>query len=56
MRLKLDENLPLRARDLIRERGHDALTVLDQADAGVDDSVVAELVRRESRARMSTAS
>jgi hypothetical protein len=39
MKFKLDENIPHRAAALLRERGHDAVTVLDQVPAGTADSV-----------------
>ncbi len=49
MKFKLDENVPLSARELMREKGHDVLSVLDQSEAGASDSVVAGMVRQESR-------
>ena len=53
MKFKLDENLPRRAAQVILERGHDAVMLLDQVDAGVSDSRVAELVRSEGRVLIS---
>ena len=49
MRLKLDENLPRSAVDLIRNHGHDVHALLDQVAAGLPDARVAELVRVETR-------
>jgi len=50
MKFKLDENVPSRAVDLIRQRGHDVLLVLDQVPAGTADPELAALVSREGRA------
>jgi hypothetical protein len=35
MLLKIDENLPIEAAELLRRAGHDALTVGDQAKSAV---------------------
>ena len=50
MKFKLDENVPRRAVDLFRRRGHDVLMVLDQVHAGVSDPKLAVLVSTEGRA------
>ncbi len=50
MRFKLDENLPPEATALLRNGGHDVLTVWDQKLRGRPDNEVAEACRRESRA------
>ena len=50
MRIKLDENLPDGAADVLRAAGHDAVTVLDQGMGGGVDPVIAEVCKRESRA------
>ena len=50
MRFKLDENLPIRAVEVLRATGHDAVHLLDQIAAGADDGTVAGLVRAENRA------
>ena len=50
MTVKLDENLPVEAADLLREAGHDAATVLDQEMGGVADPHIAATCRREGRA------
>lgn len=50
MLFKVDENLHSDAADLLRQHGHDALTVRDQGLRGHVDSDVADVCRRESRA------
>lgn len=49
MKIKLDENLGSRGADLLRQSGHDVLTVFDQGLAGADDPIIAEVCRVESR-------
>lgn len=50
MRLKLDENVPVEAGELLRENGHDVLTVVEQELGGETDSSVAKVCQREKRA------
>ena len=50
MRVKLDENLPTEATDLLVASGHDAVSVLDRDMGGAADPDVAAAVREESRA------
>ncbi len=50
MRFKIDENLPGEIGDLFREAGHDALSVVDQRMAGVDDPSLGAVCRTEQRA------
>jgi len=50
MRFKLDENLPVEAADVLREAGHDALTVLDQQLGGQADEKIIGVCAREKRA------
>lgn len=50
MKFKLDENLPVEAATLLREAGHDALTVLDQRMGGQADEMVMRVCDREMRA------
>ena len=50
MRVKLDENLPVEAADVLRQAGHDATTILEQEMGGEPDPSVAAVCRREGRA------
>lgn len=50
MRFKVDENLPTEAVDLLREAGHDALSVLDQGLRGTEDGAIVRIVKEEDRA------
>lgn len=49
MRLKLDENLCLRARELVQAAGHDVSTVPEQSLCSADDDTVMSACRREQR-------
>jgi hypothetical protein len=49
VRFKLDENMPEEIADLLRDRGHDATTVLQQELGGEDDAVLAAVVKSETR-------
>lgn len=49
MKLKIDENLPIEAADLLREAGHDAVTVLEQRLGGAADPVIATICESETR-------
>lgn len=53
MKFKVDENLPVEARDDLRAAGHDAVTVADQQLAGRPDVQVASVCRGEGRAVLS---
>jgi len=50
MKFKLDENLPVEASTLLREAGHDALTVLDQNMGGEPDEHIIQICSQEKRA------
>jgi predicted nuclease of predicted toxin-antitoxin system len=50
MRFKVDENLPDEVVAVLREEGHDAATVREQALAGRPDDDVASVCKRERRA------
>ena len=50
MRFKVDENLPVEAAEVLRQAGHDAVTVLEQGHAGSADARLAAVCQRESRA------
>lgn len=50
MQFKIDENLHSDAADLLRQHGHDVLTVHDQRMRGGADSDIAGVCRQEERA------
>ena len=52
MRFKIDENLPPEASALLRNNGHDALTVWDQGLQGRADNHIASVCQSEKRAFM----
>ncbi len=49
MLFKIDENLPSQSVLLLRNAGHDALSVLEQRMGGHPDSDIAAICRTESR-------
>jgi predicted nuclease of predicted toxin-antitoxin system len=49
MRIKLDENLPVRLSRLLGELGHNVSTVDDEGLGGRPDSVVWQAAQREAR-------
>src|SRR5438067_4002849 len=49
MKIKLDENLPFRLATLLKELGHDALTVYDQRLIGHHDRQIWDAAQKESR-------
>jgi len=53
MRFKVDESLHLEIAVLLRERGHDALTVFDQGHRGRSDRDIANLSQSEGRVLIS---
>jgi len=50
MKFKLDENIPVEASILLRESGHDAVTVLDQNMGGREDERIIQVCAQEQRA------
>ena len=50
MRLKVDENLPREACDLLTRAGHDAITVGQQGLGGAEDTRIYQLCQQEQRA------
>jgi predicted nuclease of predicted toxin-antitoxin system len=49
MKIKLDEDLPLRLASLLEEIGHDVHTVRDEGLAGHADAEIWEAAQKESR-------
>lgn len=49
MDFKIDENLPSEAAELLRNAGHDAVSVLDQGLGGCPDREIAAVCKAESR-------
>ena len=49
MKIKLDENLPLRLATLLREFGHDIQTVHEERLIGHEDREIWEEAQKESR-------
>ena len=49
MQFKIDENLHCDAAELLRQHGHDAITVFEQGLRGESDSNIADVCRREAR-------
>ena len=49
MEFKVDENLPAEACQLLRQAGHDAMTVVEQNLGGHPDSEIAAVCKTESR-------
>jgi predicted nuclease of predicted toxin-antitoxin system len=47
---KIDENLPAEAGEVLRDAGHDAVSVLDQRLGGRADADIAAVCKAESRA------
>jgi hypothetical protein len=50
MRIKIDENLPGEAREVLQRVGLEATTVADEDLSGASDSEIAEICRIEQRA------
>ena len=53
MRFKVDENLPTELAELLRQHGHDALTVADERLKGSSDTIVAGVCQQEGRVLIS---
>ena len=52
MKVKIDENLPAEIGADLRDLGHDAVTVVDQGMAGIDDDRLMFRVEEEFRVFM----
>lgn len=50
MRFKIDENLPIEVAGVLRDAGHDAMTIGDQRMSGEPDPRIAAVCRDEDRA------
>jgi predicted nuclease of predicted toxin-antitoxin system len=50
VKFKVDENLPVEVAQLLREAGHDVLTVLEQGLGGAKDQAIAKICQSEQRA------
>lgn len=50
MRFKIDENLPVEAKQVLQQAGFEATTAEDEALCGAPDSDIATVCRRERRA------
>ncbi len=49
MKFKIDENLPVEIAVMLRESGHDAMTVLEQRLGGHTDPIIAAVCKTEER-------
>jgi len=49
MEFKIDENLPVEVADLLRQVGHDAITVLEQHLGGSSDPHIVSVCQEERR-------
>jgi predicted nuclease of predicted toxin-antitoxin system len=49
MQFKIDENVHSDAADLLRQHGHNVLTVFEQGLRGKDDEDIASVCRQEAR-------
>jgi predicted nuclease of predicted toxin-antitoxin system len=50
VKFKVDENLPATVTQLLRQAGHDALSIIDQNLGGESDLMIATICRQEKRA------
>jgi len=53
MKFKIDENLPHEFSGVLRDAGHDAMTVLEEKMAGISDQDLIALCQDEDRILMS---
>ncbi|HLP57334.1 MAG TPA: DUF5615 family PIN-like protein [Candidatus Deferrimicrobium sp.] len=49
MKFKIDENLPVEIAELLRQKGYDATTVIEQYLGGENDPKIASICRAEKR-------
>lgn len=50
MNFKVDENLPVEVAEILRNRGHDAVTVMEQGLSSSSDRNLASICQNEARA------
>lgn len=49
MNFKIDENMPVEVAELLKQAGHDAITVSEQNLIGISDTNLAVLCQKEKR-------
>lgn len=49
MKFKIDENLPVEISDLLLNNNYDSTTVMQQGMAGVDDTIIISVCKKEKR-------
>ena len=49
MKFKVDENLPVELAEFLRNKGYDAITVIEQNLSGRSDSIIASVCKKEKR-------
>lgn len=49
MRFKIDENLPVIAKQILTDKGHDAINILEQKMGGESDNRISEVIQDEKR-------
>ena len=47
MKFKLDENIPLEAKEFLERGGHEAISVVEEKLSGQEDAMIADRVRSE---------
>ncbi len=50
MKFKIDENLPLKLAEALRDSGYEADTVADEGLSGASDTVISDVLKQEQRA------
>ena len=50
MKFKIDENLPTELAGLLQQKGHDAISVVEQELGGKPDTAIASVCQNEKRA------
>lgn len=52
MKFKIDENLPVEVADVLKQFGHDAVSVYDEGLSGEIDREIGRVCQKEQRARL----